>query len=120
MVLLNLGCFLKQVEIGQHVWWHISQGGDVGNMIYPFPADDRDGDLSSSSRTELAGTHGQCGRGSYCPNQLISAFLPILTGLIYCNKNFLVFIAVFIILDQVHCTSHFVVANIYMLKYKFI
>ena len=32
---------------------------------------DRDGDLSSSSRKELAGTHGQHCGGSYCPNQLI-------------------------------------------------
>jgi hypothetical protein len=42
-------------------------------VIFPF-ADDGNGDLSSSSRKELEGTHGQCGGGSYCPNQLIMCF----------------------------------------------
>uniref|UniRef100_A0A8I3WJV2 Huntingtin interacting protein K n=1 Tax=Callithrix jacchus TaxID=9483 RepID=A0A8I3WJV2_CALJA len=53
---------------------------------------DRDGDISSSSRTQLAGTHGQCGRGAYCPNQLMCAFLDVPTGLIYGNKFFFVFL----------------------------
>uniref|UniRef100_A0AC11D7Y8 Huntingtin interacting protein K n=1 Tax=Ovis aries TaxID=9940 RepID=A0AC11D7Y8_SHEEP len=37
-------------------------------------SNDRDGDLPSSSRTELEGTHGQRGGSSYCPNQLIWVF----------------------------------------------
>lgn len=51
-------------------------------MIYSFLADDRDGDLSSSSRKELAGTHGQRCGGSYCPNQLMMCFFRH-SGLIY-------------------------------------
>lgn len=43
---------------------------------------DRDGDLTSSSRAELERTHGQCGRGPYCPNQLICAFSDLPTGFI--------------------------------------
>ncbi|KAL1776295.1 huntingtin-interacting protein K [Sigmodon hispidus] len=40
------------------------------------------GDLSSSSRKELEGTHGQRCGGSYCPNQLIMCFFRH-SGLIY-------------------------------------
>ncbi|ERE70879.1 huntingtin-interacting protein K-like protein [Cricetulus griseus] len=48
----------------------------------PNKWNDRDGDLSSSSRKELAGTHGQRCGGSYCPNQLMMCFFRH-SGLIY-------------------------------------
>lgn len=95
----------------------------MGKIIDPFPADDRDGDLASSSRTELEGTHGQRGRGSYCPNQLICVFSDLPTGLTYFNKDVVFFFffpsCSFIILDQVQCISHCILLwEIYMLEYN--
>ena len=65
-------CFLNKWSL--HVLLAPYCPGDFGKIIDPFPADDRDGDLPSSSRTELEGTHGQRGGSSYCPNQLIWVF----------------------------------------------
>ncbi|XP_033046224.1 huntingtin-interacting protein K isoform X1 [Trachypithecus francoisi] len=75
---------------------------------------DRDGDISSSSRTQLAGTHGQRGRGAYCPNQLTRASTNIPTGLIYGNKIFFVFFSS-IILGQVEYILYiYFVGNLYV------
>uniref|UniRef100_A0A8C9GX68 Huntingtin-interacting protein K n=1 Tax=Piliocolobus tephrosceles TaxID=591936 RepID=A0A8C9GX68_9PRIM len=76
---------------------------------------DRDGDISSSSRTQLAGTHGQRGRGAYCPNQLMRASTNKPTGLIYGNKNFFVFFSL-IILGQVEYILYifYFVGNLYV------
>lgn len=80
----------------------------MGKIIDPFPADDRDGDLASSSRTELEGTHGQRGRGSYCPNQLICVFSDLPTGLTYFNKD-----VVFFFFFQVAVLSFWIKCNVY-------
>lgn len=92
----------------------------MGKIIDPFPADDRDGDLASSSRTELEGTHGQRGRGSYCPNQLICVFSDLPTGLTYFNKD-VVFFFFFSKLQFYHfgssamyITLYFIVGNLHV------
>ncbi|XP_014920323.2 huntingtin-interacting protein K isoform X1 [Acinonyx jubatus] len=79
----------KQERVCQKSFiWKAQLGMILPGMV---KTDDRDGDLTSSSRTELEGTHGQCGRGSYCLNQLIFAFSDPLTGLFYFNKDLFLF-----------------------------
>ena len=73
--------------------------------------------ISSSSRKELAGTHGQRCGGSYCPNQLIMCIFRH-SGLITEIKCFVVLFIFFSVLSLIKCIIYSVfiyfVVNFYV------